>query len=146
MRKTVIATLLILLTASGCVSKKKYNSQVARVTQLSDTVELVIHQLDQCLADKTAQNDKIESLQAEIVHLKATGNALLNQLSDLSVITKAQSESIKKSLENLSSKDAYIKDLHIEMARKDSINMALVMNLKGALVDVNDEDVEIKME
>jgi chemotaxis protein MotB len=32
------------------------------------------------------------------------------------------------------------------MSRKDSLNMALVMNLKGALQDVNDQDVQIKVE
>jgi chemotaxis protein MotB len=37
-------------------------------------------------------------------------------------------------------------DLQKEMSRKDSLNMALVLNLKGALKDVNDEDVQIKVE
>jgi chemotaxis protein MotB len=30
--------------------------------------------------------------------------------------------------------------------RKDSLNMALVMNLKSALTDINDSDIEIKVE
>ena len=53
---------------------------------------------------------------------------------------------MKKSLENLGSKDAYIQDLQSAMARKDSLNMALVMNLKSALSDVNDKDVNIQVE
>jgi chemotaxis protein MotB len=40
----------------------------------------------------------------------------------------------------------YIQDLQRAMARKDSLNMALVMNLKGALNDINDTDIEIKVE
>jgi chemotaxis protein MotB len=32
------------------------------------------------------------------------------------------------------------------MARKDSINMALVVNLKGAIGDLNDEDINIKVD
>ena len=32
------------------------------------------------------------------------------------------------------------------MSRKDSLNMALVLNLKGALKDVNDEDIQINVE
>jgi chemotaxis protein MotB len=32
------------------------------------------------------------------------------------------------------------------MARKDSINMNLVMNLKGVLGDLNDEDVNVKVD
>lgn len=32
------------------------------------------------------------------------------------------------------------------MSRKDSLNMALVLNLKGALKDVNDDDIQINVE
>jgi chemotaxis protein MotB len=119
---------------------------MARVEILRDSVEMVVNQLDKCQADNQKNKSEIENLESEVLRLKATSNALLNQLSELSVITKTQAESIKKSLENLSSKDAYIKDLQIAMARKDSMNLALVMNLKGALVDINDEDVDIKIE
>src|SRR5690606_19753982 len=69
-----------------------------------------------------------------------------NQLKDLSVLSATQAESVKRSLENLGSKDAYIQDLQSAMARKDSLNMALVMNLKSALADVNDQDVNIQVE
>jgi chemotaxis protein MotB len=144
--KKAIITVLIIASMAGCISKKKYNAQLSRNKSLRDSMDMVIQRLDICLSEKTGQGKKIEDLEAEITHLKATGNALLNQLSELSVITKAQSESIRKSLENISSKDAYIKDLQVAMARKDSLNLALVMNLKGALKDINDEDVEIKVE
>ena len=50
--------------------------------------------------------------------LKDNNNAALNQLRDLSVISNSQAESIKKSLENIGAKDAYIKDLQSEMSRK----------------------------
>ena len=146
MKVKIISVLLLSILVVSCVSKKKYKSQMARVDVLRDSVEMVIHQLDQCMAEKQKNKSEIENLESEILRLKATSNALLNQMSELSVITKTQAESIKKSLENLSSKDAYIKDLQIAMARKDSVNLALVMNLKGALVDINDEDVEIKIE
>jgi chemotaxis protein MotB len=146
MKVKIVFVLLLSILVVSCVSKKKYKSQMARVDILRDSVEMVIHQLDQCLADKQKNKTDIENLESEVLRLKATSNALLNQLSELSVITKTQAESIKKSLENLSSKDAYIKDLQIAMARKDSMNLALVMNLKGALVDINDDDVEIKIE
>lgn len=144
MRILTVLTMIILMSA--CVSKKKYAAQLARVDRLKDSVDMVIFKLDQCLADKENRDLKIVTLEEEVLHLKATGNALLNQLSELSVITKAQAESIKQSLANLSTKDAYIKDLQVANARKDSINLALVMNLKGALKDVNDEDVSISIE
>lgn len=119
---------------------------MALYKKLQDSTEVIIHRLDQCLANQTDNVKKIQQLESEVAQLKASSNALLNQMSDLSVITKAQAESIKASIANISSKDAYIKDLQSAMARKDSLNMALVLKLKGALADINDQDVEIKVE
>jgi chemotaxis protein MotB len=69
---------------------------------------------------------------------------MLGNLKDLSVISDKQAESVTKSLEKLSERDAYIKDLQGAIARKDSLNMVLVMNLKGALSDMsNDIDVKV---
>jgi chemotaxis protein MotB len=49
-------------------------------------------------------------------------------------------------LENINTKDAYIKDLQGAMQRKDSLTMNLVMNLKGALGNISDEDVNVKVD
>jgi chemotaxis protein MotB len=92
------------------------------------------------------QTRKSRHLQEQNDYLKENYTSVLNQLKDLSVISTAQAESIKKSLENLNAKDTYIKDLQVKMQQKDSLNMALVLNLKGALKDVNDQDVQIKVE
>lgn len=146
MKKTFIVAAAISMALTSCVSKKKYKTQITKYEHLQDSTEKIIYQLDQCLSEKTNNAKKISDLEAEVAQLKASGNALLNQMSDLSVITKAQAESIKQSMENINSKDQYIKNLQQAMARKDSLNMALVLNLKGALKDVNDSDVEIKVE
>jgi chemotaxis protein MotB len=136
----------ILLFSSGCVSKKKYNEQVSKYESLKSNHDKIVIDLNNCLSDKEQKQLKIAVLEAEVLDLKSKSNALLNQLSDLSVITKSQAESIKKSLDNISSKDAYIKDLQVAMAKKDSLNLALVMNLKGVLKDINDQDIEVKVE
>ena len=71
---------------------------------------------------------------------------MVEQLKNLSVISSSQAESINKSLENISSKDAYIQDLQSAISRKDSLNMALVMNLKGAIGNLDDQDIDIKVD
>jgi chemotaxis protein MotB len=71
---------------------------------------------------------------------------VLRQLQDLSVVSSSQAESIKKSLENIGAKDAYIQDLQTSLARKDSLNLALVMNLKGAIGNMDDQDINIKVD
>ncbi|MBC7425779.1 MAG: OmpA family protein [Bacteroidia bacterium] len=146
MKNKFIYAMIAAVVLTGCVSKKKYKAEVAMYEKMKDSYEKTNLDLNICLADKDKNATKIKTLEEEIATLKANSNALLNQLSDLSVISKSQSESIKKSLENINSKDAYIKGLQVAMARKDSLNMSLVLNLKGALKDINDQDVEIKVE
>ena len=49
-------------------------------------------------------------------------------------------------MENIGAKDNYIQTLQQQMAHKDSLNMALVMNLKGAIGNMNDQDINIKVD
>ncbi|HAI82507.1 MAG TPA: hypothetical protein DCL43_02470, partial [Chitinophagaceae bacterium] len=43
-------------------------------------------------------------------------------------------------------KDNYIKTLQQQMAYKDSLNMALVINLKGAIGNLDDKDINVKVD
>jgi chemotaxis protein MotB len=49
-------------------------------------------------------------------------------------------------MENIGAKVSYIQTLQESMARKDSLNMALVMNLKGAIGNMEDEDINVKVD
>jgi chemotaxis protein MotB len=49
-------------------------------------------------------------------------------------------------MENIGMKDSYIQGLQSSLAQKDSLNMALVMNLKGAIGNMNDKDINIKVD
>ena len=131
---------------SGCVSKKKYNEQVEQYKRLSEVHEKLAKELDNCEVQNDQRKKRIIELEDELRALKANANAMLNQLSDLSVITKEQAASINKSIDLINTKDSYIGDLQRAINRKDSLNMALILNLKQALVDVNDTDIEIKVE
>lgn len=145
MRNVLLLFLSVFLMAS-CVSKKKFNTQAEQYRKLKADFDTTESNLQRCLADKDAQLKELGKLRKELEDSKANSTTLLKNLSDMSVINATQAESIRKSLENINSKEAYIKDLQVAMARKDSLNMALVLNLKGALKDVNDEDVNIKVE
>lgn len=151
---------LTVVTAGSCVSGKKFKAETAKLEDLQKTYALAQQEIKDCedarakvLKDKRAlevENDglrnRIEDLLKQIDFLKENNTTVLNQLKDLSVISSSQAESIKKSLENIGAKDAYIQDLQSAISRKDSMNLALVMNLKSALSDINDKDVEIKVE
>jgi len=144
---------LVTVAFTSCVSRKQLKSEQDKYAKLNSFYMQVQDDLKKCRDDEAEASRRKALLEAEIAglnkqvdFLKENNNTVVNQLKDLSVISSSQAESIKKSLENISSKDNYIQGLQSALARKDSLNMALVMNLKGALNDVNDSDVEIKVE
>lgn len=145
---------------SSCVSSKKFKAAQTEYAALQTRYTSLQGELNTCNEDKAnltrvrtglendnaSLNNKITDLNKQIDYLKANHTSALKQLEDLSVITSAQAESIKKSMENIGAKDMYIQTLQQQMARKDSLNMALVMNLKGAIGNLDDEDINIKVD
>ena len=96
--------------------------------------------------DKADLNKRITDLTKEMEYVKQNYTQAVSQLENLSVISKQQAESIKQSLQNIGAKDAYIQNLQQQMAYKDSLNMVLVMNLKGAIGNMDDQDINIKVD
>lgn len=152
-----IAHLLLIgscpLLLFSCVSSKKFKAEQAKYAALNDQYSKSQASLKTCEDDKAeaarkkaSLENEIEGLNKQIAFLKENNTQALKQLQDLSVISGSQAESIKKSLENIGAKDAYIQDLQASMARKDSLNMALVMNLKGAIGNIDDKDINIKVD
>jgi chemotaxis protein MotB len=137
----------------SCVSQKKYKAAQAKIDSLTAANSKLAGDLKNCndltaqdASQRTALQNQIDALNKQIDFLKQNHDATLKQLQDLSVISNSQAESIKKSLDNIGTKDTYIQNLQAELAHKDSINMALVMNLKGALGNMDDQDINIKVE
>ncbi|AXY76738.1 hypothetical protein D3H65_23285 [Paraflavitalea soli] len=137
----------------SCVSTKKFKAEQEKYTQLNDSYAKLQGDLKACEDQKAEEARKKAALQAEIdglnkqiAFLKENNTQALKQLQDLSVISSSQAESIKKSMENIGAKDSYIQTLQQQMARKDSMNMALVMNLKGAIGNLDDKDINIKVD
>ena len=137
----------------SCVSSKKFKAEQARYVELNATNLQLQTNLKNC-EDKSAETNRqklqlqmeIDNLNKQVAYFKENNTQALRQLEDLSVITASQAESIKKSLDNIGAKDSYIQSLQSSMARKDSLNMVLVMNLKGAIGNLEDEDINIKVD
>jgi len=144
----------------SCVSPKQLKQAEARYGELNGayaelkekykTLQDEQNKCNNLVADLNTKKGALENtnadLKGQIDYLKQNNNTVLNQLKDLSVVTGSQAESIKKSLENIGAKDIYIKDLQGTISRKDSLNMALVMNLKGAIGNLDDKDINIKVD
>ena len=141
----------------SCVSTKKFkemqammqgrfDSLSAEYAKLQGTLKTCNDETAALTSKNTGLQGQIDELNKQVTFLRENNTQALKQLEDMSVISGSQAESIKKSLENIGAKDAYIRDLQSAMAHKDSLNMALVMNLKGAMGNANDSDVNIKIE
>ncbi len=151
-RKIVLPALSAIMLVS-CVSSKKFKKAEADYATLQTQHTALQGDLTACnnekatlLSQKTALEGNIADLNRQIELLKQNNTQALKQLEDLSVISASQAESIKKSMENIGAKDSYIQTLQQQMARKDSLNMALVMNLKGAIGNLDDQDINIKVD
>ena len=130
----------------SCVSSKKLKAEKAKNAKLDSayTQEKKWHQ--DCADSSRLYAAMINALRDRLNDQKTTNQEMVDHLKDLSVLSGSQSESINKFLQSMGAKDAYIKDMQSAMARKDSMNMALVMNLKGAIGDMSDKDINIKID
>lgn len=155
--KTGILLIAASLSLASCVSTKKFKAAQNKYNDLNSSYTKLQGDLNDCNNEKTNQvnkltnensslNSKIADLNKQLDYLKENNTSALKQLQDLSVISSSQAESIKKSLENIGAKDAYIQTLQESLAKKDSLNMALVMNLKGAIGNIDDQDINIKVD
>lgn len=158
--QSIAMALVCFLVFASCVSSKKFKKSQADYAELQVKHTTLQGDLTKCnddkaeLArqksalenDKASLNNQIADLNKQIDYLKQTNTTVLKQMEDLSVVSSAQAENIRKSLENIGAKDLYIQDLQASMARKDSLNLALVMNLKGAVGSMDDKDINIKVD
>jgi chemotaxis protein MotB len=149
-----------LLSLGACVSSKKFKSAQSDYQKLESKYKTTESDLNECATEKAMLARQKEACEREkallaakanemsdqIEFLKQNNNQAIKQLEAMSVISSQQAESIRKSMDNMGAKDAYIQTLQQQMAKKDSMNMALVMNLKGAIGNLDDQDINIKID
>ncbi len=163
----ILASTLLL---NACVGKKKLVAEQNKAKEIKSLYEKALSDLgdcrkqqarliedtnekdkswqqkaQQCEEEKKALQIKADKLENELNYVRTTNTNLLDRLSDLSVVSKTGAESIKKSLEAINDQNRYIKDLNDSANKKDSINLALVTNLKRSLENINDEDVTVEV-
>lgn len=152
-RSITLMSIAALFLMSGCVSKKLLKTEQTKYVTLQAEYDKLQAQLKEC-NDLTAENARkkaeleteVANLKKQIDFLNANNTQALKQLENLSVISSSQAESIKKSLDNIGAKDAYIQNLQTALSKKDSLNLALVTNLKGAIGNMDDKDINIKVD
>jgi chemotaxis protein MotB len=138
---------------TSCVTTKKYNALDANLKKIENDKNDCDSRLAQSklAADKLATQNgylqsQVDDLKKQLEDAKKNNSQVLNTLQDMSVLSNKQAESVKQTLQSIGEKDNYIQGLQSAMARKDSLNMVLVMNLKGAIGDLGDKDINIKVD
>lgn len=141
-------SLLVITSALlfSCAGTKKLKDCERRYSKLDSAYKELQMRYGNCEDSTAMYLSRMRAMKEQNSDLKNNNQQILDELKDLSVISGSQAESIKKSLDNIGVKDAYISRLQAAINRKDSLNMALMINLKSAVGNLDDKDINIKVD
>ncbi|WP_333694892.1 OmpA/MotB family protein [Flavobacterium sp.] len=138
MRKIVLLLSVVALSLGSCGTKKKIAELEAKNKECQDLLNSTTVKLNMCLSEK-------ELLANQVNDLKKTNSDLISNVGNMTMLSAKGAENLEKSLESLKEKDLKISRLQDALTRKDSVTLALVTSLKGA-VGISDPDIEINVE
>jgi chemotaxis protein MotB len=101
---------------------------------------------DRLTTQKAVLKDSVNDLNLQLSAANENNKVQRKQLENLSAISSAQAESIRKSIDNIGAKDLYLEQLRTALSRRDSMNLSVLMELKAATGSFNDSLVGIKVE
>lgn len=143
-RILIVSVLLGLMTS--CVSKKQYAELERQQRETQDLLNSATVRLNTCLEEAAGLRAKTAGLEEQNNLLKANNQELIANMGNLTTLTQKGAENLERSLESLREKDLTIKNLRDAVTRRDSVNLALVQSLKGVLGNLEDKDIEVKVE
>ncbi len=133
-----MSALLISLSLTSCVSKKKFVDLESKQKETQDLLNTATVKLNVCLTEKS-------SIESQLDYLKKNNTDLINSSKEMTVLTTKGATNLEKSLESLKEKDLKISRLQDALTKKDSVTLALVTSLKKD-VGLNDPDININVE
>lgn len=152
MRPIYLYSLIFITSCSSCVSVGAYNTLQKEKLKSDSLYGWAMQTLKTCQGDNdrlTRQRNSIQDqnkeLNLQMTAISDNNTALRKQVSDLSAISSAQAESIRKSIDNIGAKDLYLQGLRMAISRRDSINLAALMEMKAAMGSFSDREVAIKV-
>jgi chemotaxis protein MotB len=146
MKKIVLLLGVVTFTLTSCVSNKKYAELEQRHKDTQDLLNTATVKLNSCLEERSSLQTKVNSLQSQVASLESTNQGLIKTIGDFTELSRKGAENLEKSLESLKEKDLTIRKLQDAITRRDSVNLALVQSLKGAVGNLDDTDIEISVE
>jgi chemotaxis protein MotB len=139
MKKVLFALSLVALVATtSCGTKKKIADLEAKNKEVQDLLNTATIKLNSCLTEK-------ESLAGQIDFLKKSNTDLINNMNNVTTLSAKGAQNIEKALETIKEKDLKITRMQDALTKKDSMTLALVTSIKGA-VGITDPDIEVNVE
>ena len=146
MKRTLILLIAIPALLASCVSQKKFTALESDHKETKDLLNSATVRLNTCIDEKAKSDATVSELRDQITFLKANNQELINNMGNLTTLSQKGAENLERSLESLKEKDIRITRMQDAVTRRDSVTLALVTSLKGALVDINDSDIEVNVE
>lgn len=144
--KKIILLLAVPVLLASCVSQKKYASLETQHQQTKDLLNSATVKLNTCIDEKAASDASLAAIKEQNNFLRANNQDLINNMGNLTTLSQKGAENLERSLESLKEKDLTIRRMQDAVTRRDSVTLALVTSLKGALMDINDSDIEVNVE
>ncbi|MEN9323951.1 MAG: hypothetical protein RL699_1731 [Bacteroidota bacterium] len=139
MKKVLFALSLVALVATtSCGTKKKIADLEAKNKEVQDLLNTATVKLNACLTEK-------ESLAGQIDFLKKSNTDLINNMNNVTTLSAKGAQNIEKALETIKEKDLKITRMQDALTKKDSMTLALVTSIKGA-VGITDPDIEVNVD
>ncbi len=138
MRKVLYLILIAGLTLTSCGTKKKIAELEKQNKECQDLLNSATVKLNLCLTEK-------ESLSQQNEYLKKNNTELINNVGNMTTLTKQGAQNIEKALETIKEKDLKISRMQDALTRKDSVTLALVTSLKSS-VGLSDPDINVNVD
>lgn len=139
MKKIFFIATISAFVLSSCVPKQKYADLEARQKETQDLLNSATVKLNTCLEEKATSTAQVKTLQEQVQFLKQQNETITN-------LTSKGASNLEKTLESLKEKDLKINRMQDALTKRDSMTLALVTSLKGALGDLSDSDIEVNVE
>lgn len=146
MKRSGLVLLIVAVLVSSCVSQKKYAALESQNQKTKNLLNTATVELNSCLESKTTAEAAMAVLKEQNAFLKANNQDLINNMGNMTTLSQKGAENLERSLESIKEKDMTIRRMQDAVTRRDSVTLALVTSLKGALIDINDSDIEVNVE
>ncbi|MFM1808770.1 MAG: hypothetical protein RLZZ242_1495 [Bacteroidota bacterium] len=146
MKLHLLPVALIALTLGSCVSSKKFNTVNKDLESTKAELASTKRTMNDYASEIGKYEAQVKALSDQNNFLRSNNQDLINNMDNFTTLTSKGAENLEKTLESLKEKELTINKLQNAITRRDSVNLALVASLKGALGNLNDQDIEVNVE